>query len=84
MPYVDHHILTPREVYNANHWRRRAKLTLDKAKSIEDPRLKARLVRVATEYQKLAKCVDNVESELRRDVASTRTALGGLNLREPV
>jgi hypothetical protein len=64
MPYVDYHILTPREVYNADHWRRRAKLTLDKAKCIEDPQLKTRLMRVATEYQKLAKYADDVKAAL--------------------
>ncbi|EKS29736.1 hypothetical protein [Afipia felis] len=73
MPYVDHHILTPREVYNANHWRRRAKLTLDKVKSVDDPQLKARLVRVATEYQKLARCADGVKAELSAHAGSTHT-----------
>jgi hypothetical protein len=64
MPYVNYHILTPREVYNADHWRRRATLTLEKAKYVEDPELKTRLMRVATEYQKLAKYADDVKAAL--------------------
>ncbi len=84
MPYVDHHILTPREVYNANHWRRRAKLTLDKAKSSEDPQFKAHLIRVAAEYQKLAKCADAVKAELGIHPGSTHITRGRFNPQGPV
>lgn len=76
MPYVDHHVLTPREAYNANHWRRRAKLTLDKAKSVEDPQFKAHLIQVAAEYQKLARCADNVRAELGIHSGSPHTTRG--------
>lgn len=73
MPYVDCQILTPREVYNADHWRRRAKLTLDRAKGIEDPQLRTRLIRVATEYQKLAKYADDVKAALETHNLPERT-----------
>jgi len=83
MPYVDDHILTPRDVYNAKFWRRRARLTLVAAESVDDPQLKTHLAQVAAEYRKLARYADAIKAETktRRPSVSAPGAGDGFNPR---
>ncbi|MFB6421000.1 MULTISPECIES: hypothetical protein [Bradyrhizobium] len=48
------------------HWRQRAQATLAKAESFDCPKSKAKLLKIAEEYQKLERWADERE-RLRRD-----------------
>lgn len=58
--------------YDGNYWRKRAKLTLEKANSYEDEAMQLRLAYVAGEYEKLALRADAMQHELGSPPTETR------------
>ncbi len=55
--------MTANLTYDGDYWRKRAKLTLEKANSYEDEATRRRLANVAGEYEKLALRADPIRRE---------------------
>jgi len=52
--------LTPLQAYDGGYWRKRATMTRDRAKAMRDERVRSRLLRVASEYDRLAGYADAI------------------------
>lgn len=63
--------ITPQQAYNGNFWRLRAELTRAKSESLNDEALKARLLKVATDYERLARRADVVQTEMKNLLKET-------------
>jgi hypothetical protein len=62
-----HKPLTPQEVYDGEYWRRCALMTRDEAMASLDAALKARLLRIASGYDRLAGYAEAIERAVRED-----------------
>lgn len=56
--------ITPQQAYDGRFWRQRAELTRARAESLSDQTLKMRLLKVATDYDRLAHRADVVQTEM--------------------
>jgi len=54
MPLFPNSVVTPREAYSPDHWRKRSEMTRDKAACISNPIERSRLLKIAGEYERLA------------------------------
>lgn len=59
--------LTPQEVYDGEYWRKCAMMTRDEALAAQDADLQARLLRIASGYDRLAGYADEIERASQAD-----------------
>ena len=64
MPLFPNSVVTPREAYSPDHWRKRSKMTRERAACISNPLERARLLRIATEYERLASYAEGVRASV--------------------
>ncbi|WP_253711124.1 hypothetical protein [Bradyrhizobium sp. WD16] len=62
-----HRPLTPEEVYDGEYWRKCATMTRDEARASPDADLQARLLRIASGYDRLAGYADAIERAAQED-----------------
>jgi len=60
MPLFPNSIVTPREAYSPDHWRKRSKMTRDTAACIGNPVERSRLLKIAGDYERLASYAEEV------------------------
>ena len=58
--------ITPKQAYDGDYWRTRAKRTREEAAEAINEDLRRRMHTVAAEYEKLASHADNLRAELER------------------
>lgn len=65
-------VVTPKEAYSPDRWRKRSEMTRDRAACVANPIERSRLLKIATEYERLASYAE----EVRAGTSDTDTNLG--------